>query len=271
VAETSEPPERDDTPTRAPAPADVTDTAGAIARIRDAERTLPLDERLFDDPFARLFGGGAASAEVMARFLTAPFFREHIRLRTRFIDDFVRQGLADGFRQIVVLGAGFDCRALRMEEIVGAGAIVFEVDLAGQLDAKRTILQRAAITIPSFVRLIPGDLEDEDASHLARDLTHGDFRSNRPTLFVCEGIVSYLRDTALARMFDGIVHAAPAGARLVFNYPLTRLAPNQVAARLTTAGFARVEDHALDAIHRRYLRREPPPGGEFYRIAVAST
>ena len=271
MADATTPSEPHETPADRGTPAELTDTAGAIARIRAAEGTLPADERLFDDPFARLFGGGPASAEVMARFLTAPFFREHVRLRTRFIDDVVRRALADGIRQIVLLAAGFDCRALRMAEIADAGAIVFEVDLAAQLEAKRAILRRAGIALPGFVRLVAGDLDDADASRLARDLGPGDFRPDLPTLFVCEGIVSYLRDATLAHLLAAIVHAAPAGARLVFNYPLTRLAPDQVAERLASAGFARVEDHALDAMHRRYLRGEPPPGGEFYRIALAST
>src|SRR5262245_49744388 len=113
---------------------EVTDTAAAIARVRSWERELPEGERLFDDPYAHLFADGAAADEAVALFLSAPLFRCHIRLRTRFIDDAVRAALADDVKQIVNLGAGFDCRALRLTEIPAAGAQVYEVDFASQLD-----------------------------------------------------------------------------------------------------------------------------------------
>ncbi len=94
---------------------EITDTAAAVARVRSWESQLPEGQRLFDDPYARLFGGGEAADEAVERFLSAPIFREHVRLRTRFIDDAVRAALAAGLTQIVNLGVGFDCRTLRLE------------------------------------------------------------------------------------------------------------------------------------------------------------
>src|SRR5919204_6404377 len=85
---------------------DVMDTAAAVARVREEEGLRPPGQRLFEDPFARLFRGDADAEEVTARFFTVPFFREGIRLRTRFIDDVVRDALGAGLRQVVLLGAG---------------------------------------------------------------------------------------------------------------------------------------------------------------------
>ena len=50
----------------------------------------------------------------------------HVALRTRAIDDALRESLADGATQVVVLGAGLDGRAYRMKEL--EAAVVFEVD-----------------------------------------------------------------------------------------------------------------------------------------------
>src|SRR5262245_13862369 len=89
----------------------VADTAFSIAAVRSQERDLPSDEQLFEDPYAALFvARGAHAAEATQRFLDLPVFREGIRLRTRYIDEAVRAGIAAGLRQLVLLGAGFDAR-----------------------------------------------------------------------------------------------------------------------------------------------------------------
>ena len=90
----------------------VADTAFAIAAVRAEEAARPADERLFDDPYAALFRAAGAHAEAgTQRFLDLPFFRDGIRLRTRFIDDALADALATGIDQVVLLGAGFDVRA----------------------------------------------------------------------------------------------------------------------------------------------------------------
>ena len=90
----------------------ITDTAAIIARARAAEGDRPPEERLFVDPFAHLFSGDLDESELADTFGAMPFLREQVRIRTRFIDDFVRRGLADG----VCAGPGrpnLACRPLR--------------------------------------------------------------------------------------------------------------------------------------------------------------
>jgi methyltransferase (TIGR00027 family) len=95
------------------------DTAFSIAAVRDDERLLPVKDRLFDDPYAGLFrAAGAHAEEGTKRFLALPFFKDGIRLRTRFIDDVLGKALEDGIDQIVLLGAGFDARAFRIPAII---------------------------------------------------------------------------------------------------------------------------------------------------------
>lgn len=96
----------------------VADTAYSIAVVRAEEKEL------FSDPYAHLFAeAGAHAEEGTRRYLALPFFREGIRLRTRFIDDFVRANLGN---EVVILGAGFDARAMRMPEL--ARKRVVEID-----------------------------------------------------------------------------------------------------------------------------------------------
>jgi hypothetical protein len=92
--------------------ADVMDTAAAVAWMRAREADLPAGDRLFDDPFARLFARGPAECDATALMLQAPFMRESIRIRTRYIDDALRAGLRAGVRQVLILGYPNDCLGL---------------------------------------------------------------------------------------------------------------------------------------------------------------
>src|SRR6478736_3476885 len=135
------------------------DTAFSIAAVRAEECLLPLQERLFDDPYAAVFcAGGKHAEEGTKRFLALPFFRDGIRLRTRFIDDVLGTALVDGIEQIVLLGAGFDARAFRIPAIAARRARVYEIDLAAQLQRKRDLLAAAGMMIPDWVSYVPCDL-----------------------------------------------------------------------------------------------------------------
>ena len=251
---------------------EVTDTAAAVARVRAEESALPPATRLFEDPFAYLFAGGAAGEAASELFRSVPFFREAIRLRTRFIDDTVRAALADGIREIVILGAGFDCRALRLPEIASVGARVFEVDFATQLDAKRALLVGAGIPVPEFLHPVPCDFHAPDfEATLSRRLSTAGFRAPSRVLFVWEGVISYLEDAAIARSLRWMASGGGPGSRLVFNYNLSRFGPDAIRARVLEAGFATLADEPLADTYRRYLGGEPPPGGDLHRIAVAAT
>jgi methyltransferase (TIGR00027 family) len=248
---------------------EVTDTAAAIARVRSWERDLPEAERLFDDPYAHIFGGGEAADEVVRTLLSAPIFRCHVRLRTRFIDDAVRAGLAAGITQIVNLGVGFDCRTLRLREIAEHGVQVFEVDFASQLDRKVRLLTAAGIAMPPFAHLVPADLNGEFEAGLTRDLVAAGFDPARPVVIVLEGVLSYLDDVPCDRTLRWIAGVTAAGSRLAFNYPISRFAPEDLEPRMRGAGFVWIDDASLGDVYGRYFDDDPPPGADLYRLAVA--
>jgi len=114
-------------------------TAEYMAFFRAWESARPEGKRLFVDNFARHFI--RRSLRVAVWFSTMPVLGPLVRwyvdrrlpgartsaiARTRLIDESVCQALRDGLRQVVVLGAGFDCRAYRLPGINSAA--VFEVD-----------------------------------------------------------------------------------------------------------------------------------------------
>lgn len=248
---------------------DVTDTAAAIARVRSWERELPEDERLFEDPYGHLFGGGVAADEAMDLFLSLPMFRESIRLRTRFIDDAVRAALAAGIAQVVNLGAGFDCRSLRLSEIAERGAQVFEVDFAPQLERKVAILAAAGVTMPPFVHLVPADFTVEYEAPLTSALTAAAFRRDVPVVVVWEGVLGYLDDAACDRTLGWIASISAPGSSLVFNYTVSRFDPTDLLPRIRRHGFVWLDDASLGDVYGRYLPGDVPARADLYRFAVA--
>ncbi len=71
-----------------------------------------------------------------------------VALRTVLIDSYLREALARGVRQVVILGAGLDGRAYRLQEL--AGADVFEVDHPATQAFKRARLGALTPTAKSL-------------------------------------------------------------------------------------------------------------------------
>lgn len=247
----------------------VADTAFSIAVVRADERGLPEGERLFDDPFAHVFAGaGEHVAESTQRFLELPSFRDGVRLRTRFIDDAVRAGLAAGLEQVVLLGAGFDARGLRLPEI--GTRKVFEIDTAEQLARKRKLLTRHGVKIPPHVVYVPFDFEDQDFEVTLRAaLEAKGFRRGAGAMFVWEGVIGYVGDDMIARSLRFMASEGGPKSRAVFTFAEVTFSPESAADHTRRAGFSACEEIAGDALWRRYLPGEPHPNAFVMRIATA--
>lgn len=249
----------------------VADTAFSIAVVRADERRLPETERLFDDPFAAAFvAGGAHAVESTQRFLDLPFFRDGIRLRTRFIDDAVRDGLEAGLDQIVVLGAGFDARGLRMHEIRERNVSLYEVDTGEQLARKRKLLASAGFELTPRVRYVPFDFDDAAfETALPSALEAKGFRSGAGALFVWEGVIGYIGDDEIDRSMRVMARAGGRGSRLVFTFGEGSFSPETAGERAERAGFSSCRELAGDELWRRYLPDTPHPNAFVMKVATA--
>ncbi len=130
-------------------PSGVWATAVGVARVRALETER--ENALFRDPLAQAFATARGlwpsspplpDDEAARRRRLAVSFS--IVIRTRFLDDLLQQASASGVRQVVLLGAGMDSRAFRMDW--PEGTRLFEVDTAAPLDFK---LQYCARSEPS--------------------------------------------------------------------------------------------------------------------------
>jgi methyltransferase (TIGR00027 family) len=135
-----------------------------------------------------------------------------IRLRTRYIDDAVRAFVgahAAHDPQILLLGAGLDARAYRLD----LGATFFEVDFPATLERKAAVL--AACEPRSRRVAIPVDLA---ASSFVEPLMASGFDRARPTIVVWEGVVNYLDAATAESVVEQVARVLTPGGQLVFDY-----------------------------------------------------
>jgi methyltransferase (TIGR00027 family) len=134
--------------------------------------------------------------------------RAHLAARTRFIDDQVLAAVGRGVDQIVLLGAGYDDRSLRFRT---PGVRFFELDHPDtQTDKHRRL--RASRADLTDLTLAPADFRTDDVAAVLAGAGH---RSDRPSLFVAEGLLVYLdEETILALLGAARARSAP-GSSLV--------------------------------------------------------
>lgn len=147
------------------------------------------------------------SIPLLGSRLTDPVGME---VRTRFIDRQVVAGLDHGVRQVVVIGAGYDCRSLRFSD---APARWFEVDHPStQLD-KLDRLRRvgAAADHISFVAL---DLMQGD---LGSELDAAGHDTVASTLWLCEGLFPYLPPPVIGQLCRTLSERSTDDSKLVCN------------------------------------------------------
>jgi Leucine carboxyl methyltransferase len=101
----------------------------------------------------------------------------HVLARTRAIDDTVRESLRGGATQVVILGAGYDSRAYRMQG-PRRGATVFQVDLPPMQELKKRRVREVLGRAPETVVFVPIDLATED---LGPALRKAGYRRDSPS------------------------------------------------------------------------------------------
>jgi len=180
-------------------------TALAVAAARAVDTTR--DDGLVSDPYAADFVAAAAAPVAMpvnAAELTGEddmwdVMSTFMGVRSRFFDEYFAESVEYGVRQAVILAAGLDCRALRLDW--PSGSTVFEVDQPRVLEFKDQVLAARNAKAACDRRVVAVDLRDDWAAAL---LAAG-FDPERPTAWLAEGLLPYLPDDAAIRMLD-IMH-----------------------------------------------------------------
>ena len=140
-------------------------------------------------------------------------FVDHIALRAAILDREVEGAIEAGFRQVVILGAGLDTRAHRLECL--AEADVYEVDHPSTQRGKEAA---ARAGLPTLARKLVYVAVDFERDRLTDRLAETGHKPGEPTLWLLEGVVPYLTEGALAGLLGEIGAASCAGSRLALTY-----------------------------------------------------
>ncbi len=256
-------------------------TAFGVAKRRAVHQILDESPLILEDPIAvRILGPGTDTTfavepgEENNAFSRA--MRAFIVARSRCAEDNLRNAVAQGVTQYVVLGAGLDTFAYRNthEQLK-----VFEVDFPATQQWKRELLAAAAIHIPPSLAFVPVDFEKQT---LSEGLAQTSFDFDQPAFFSWLGVTLYLTLEAF-RATIRVIAALPPGSGVTFEYALERsfltfsekiafdmlaervaiagepfqlfFSPDQMQQELRSAGFSRIEELTSSDINARYFRK----------------
>ncbi len=117
-------------------------------------------------------------------------------VRTHFFDEYFGNAVGAGIRQVVILAAGLDSRAYRLNW--PADTAVYEIDQPKVLEYKTAILESHGAVPSARRRPVPVDLRDDWPAALAA----AGFDRTKPTAWLAEGLLPYLPSDAQDRLFE---------------------------------------------------------------------
>ena len=174
-------------------------TAQGVAKQRLIETIAGADKRVINDPYADSFVIGSGFIKLMGHKFNAwlseklaPGFHEHLISRTKFIDELIEKSAVNGTEQYVILGAGYDSRAHRLE--LPSSLKIFEVDQPEVSDNKLAKLPKE---LPNSDNVTYVNI-DFSYQSLTEQLIGAGFDQKKSTIFTLEGVSQYITKEAVS-------------------------------------------------------------------------
>ena len=211
--------------------------------------------------------------------------------RTKYIDDLLCSTIKDGVKQVLILGAGFDTRASRLEWLQSIPVI--EIDHPNTSGFKTDIYKKRIGSLPQYVTYCLMDFNQENLEELSG---RQNFDFTKPTTIIWEGVTNYLTAEAIDKTFSFISKFVN-GSFVIFTYVHQQVLenpdsffgaakliknlenlqerwtcgflPKELANYLSNFGFTLVEDLGATEYRQKYLPERTEKGYEFYRVAIA--
>lgn len=207
---------------------DTSSTAEEITFHRAFESEKSQGERICYDPYARHFLGPEylmflkatacnypeAKKQMEVMNCLFPGTQNSIIARVRYFDDYLKSTVDEGIKQLVILGAGYDTRAYRIEGLKD-NVKVFEVDYHNTQKVKMKKIREIFGYLPSHVRYLDADIGTEE---LFEKLMENGYEKSFKTLFIMEGLIYYLPPKGVDNLLSSIVQNSPSGSRIIFDY-----------------------------------------------------
>jgi methyltransferase (TIGR00027 family) len=152
--------------------------------------------------------------------------------RTRFIDEALERAVKNGATQLVILGAGFDSRAYRLQELL-RNCRVIEVDAAPTQKYKRRRVAEVLREVPANVVYCAIDFAE---NKLMERLRQGGFRGDEKTFYIWEGVCMYLPEESVRKTLHVLASHSGLGSSVALDYATSlgieyvKLEPNSPGA-----------------------------------------
>jgi methyltransferase (TIGR00027 family) len=199
-------------------------TAELAAMMRSVAYRSSTLRKIVDDRYARLFCGIQSKPAFFLNFFLSLFDRSltHIKIpmlqvgllcaviRHRYIENTLMGLLKKGKWQVVLIGAGYDTKSLRLKN---DNVRIFELDHPSTQKRKVSILNRKKL-MPSGTSFLPCDLTIDNPGEC---LERSSLNKNIPVIVIAEGVFSYFRMTRISELLDDI-NALADVVHLIFDY-----------------------------------------------------
>ncbi|MDT5021703.1 MAG: hypothetical protein QOI33_2227 [Mycobacterium sp.] len=227
---------------------DITESVGATALSVAAARAVETgsDDPLIRDQFAYLLVSTAGQPWArLASSLDWIGDDDHGRrahrlaidyqaVRTHYFDSYFADAVAAAVRQVVILAAGLDSRAFRLEW--PPGTTVYEIDQPQVVAYKTSTLESAGAAPTAQRRTVQVDLRDDWAAAL----TSAGFDPSQPTAWLAEGLLPYLPAEAQDRLFEILTGLSAPGSRVAVEAFTLGTADNEARRIARRARFDRM-------------------------------
>jgi methyltransferase (TIGR00027 family) len=141
-----------------------------------------------------------------------PGMAHYVAVRSRFFDDFFAAAAGAGLRQTVILAAGLDTRAFRLDWM--PGATVYEIDAPMVLAFKDAVLARQGAVPRCDRRTVTTDLR----ANWPAAVRKAGFDPAAPTAWLAEGLFPYLADEAMDVLLGRIHELSAPGSRITADH-----------------------------------------------------
>jgi methyltransferase (TIGR00027 family) len=152
--------------------------------------------------------------ELASQNLAIVLFAGLMLWRTRFIDEALVRSIKNGATQVVVLGAGFDTRAYRFQELLKQSMFI-EVDAATTQAYKKRRVQETLCDLPTNLIYCAMDFDNDD---LMDGLRQVGFKQEEKTIYIWEGVCMYLSEKSVRKTLQTIASHSATGSTLVLDY-----------------------------------------------------
>jgi methyltransferase (TIGR00027 family) len=156
------------------------------------------------------------------RFMMPKGIYEYLIARTKYIDN-VFDNIPENTEQVLILGAGFDSRAIRFKDKL-KGKKVFELDSDHTQKAKIDQFKKRNIEFPKNLKFISINFDQES---LVEKLEESGFRKDKTCLFILEGLLMYLDENSVKDLLEILNRFAGKNSIIVFDFVYASVIDNK--------------------------------------------